>query len=424
MNVQIKRTLGSASTVLVALATLTPSAEAIPAFARKYETSCSTCHLAIPQRNAFGEAFRKNGYKMPEGEDELVKRKKVSLGAPAWKEEFPNAIWPGDIPYTVPFSAYVHQRFVFEPSRDDNKVNFDAPHEFELLTGGSFGSNISFYGSWVFFEKDKNAPGLKQFYLQLEDLLGPDNAFNFRIGRSEPATTQGFRDNDRMTLEHNPLYDIRVTPNWRMRDQQAGVEVNGILGSRFEYALGVANGDGKTTVFKPLDSYFRVGFKLGGTGLDGVGGNFETLAQLNNWEDNSVSVGFYGYNGTSVLVDGEGDPFENGFKRFGVDVKALYKRLILRGGFVTGTDDNPDGDGLEVDSDGWFAEADYVFYPWLIGVVRYGETTVRSVDKQILTTALVTNLRANIRLSIEALFEPSRDNDQVRWIKINFMYSL
>ena len=75
-------------------------AEAIPAFARKYETSCSTCHLAIQQRNAFGEAFRKNGYKMPEGEDELVKREKVSLGAPAWKEEFPRSIWPSYDPRT------------------------------------------------------------------------------------------------------------------------------------------------------------------------------------------------------------------------------------------------------------------------------------------------------------------------------------
>ncbi len=423
MNVQIKRTLGSASTILVALATLTPSAEAIPAFARKYETSCSTCHLAIPQRNAFGEAFRKNGYKMPEGEDELVKRKKVSLGAPAWKEEFPNAIWPGDIPYTVPFSAYVHQRVVVEPSRDDNKVSFDAPHEFELLTGGSFGSDISFYGTWVFFEKGKNAPGLKQFWIQFEDLLGPDNAFNLRIGRHEPATTWGNRDNDRMTMEHVPLYDIRTNPNWRMRDQQAGIEVNGILGSSFEYAAGIVNGDKSTMAFKPLDTYFRAGFKLGGSNLDGVGGNFETLAQLNNWEDDSLSVGLYGYQGTNML--GAGDTaYQNDFHRIGVDIKVAYKRLLLRGGFVTGSDDNPAGDESEVDVDGWFLEADYVFYPWLIGVGRYGQTTVGSTDKETLTAAIVASLRANIRLSLEAYVEPHRDSDSLRWIKLNVMFGL
>ena len=70
-------TVFAALSVMVILTLIVPTAEAIPTFARKYETSCSTCHIAIPKRNTFGEAFRKNGYKMPEGEDELVKRTKV-----------------------------------------------------------------------------------------------------------------------------------------------------------------------------------------------------------------------------------------------------------------------------------------------------------------------------------------------------------
>ena len=35
---------------------------AIPAFARKYKTSCATCHTGYPKLNAFGDAFRRNGY--------------------------------------------------------------------------------------------------------------------------------------------------------------------------------------------------------------------------------------------------------------------------------------------------------------------------------------------------------------------------
>ncbi len=52
---------GIAATVLL----LAPRAEAIPAFARKYETSCQTCHTVFPKLNAFGTAFRLNGYRMP-----------------------------------------------------------------------------------------------------------------------------------------------------------------------------------------------------------------------------------------------------------------------------------------------------------------------------------------------------------------------
>ena len=40
---------------------------AIPAFARKYKTSCATCHNGFPKLNAFGEAFRRNGYQFPGG---------------------------------------------------------------------------------------------------------------------------------------------------------------------------------------------------------------------------------------------------------------------------------------------------------------------------------------------------------------------
>ena len=42
-------------------------ASAIPSFARKYQTSCLTCHTVISLAlNPFGEAFRRNGYRFSE----------------------------------------------------------------------------------------------------------------------------------------------------------------------------------------------------------------------------------------------------------------------------------------------------------------------------------------------------------------------
>ena len=54
-------------------------AAAIPAFARKYQTSCQTCHIVFPKLNAFGEAFRLRGYHMPAETEEMVKQKPVGL---------------------------------------------------------------------------------------------------------------------------------------------------------------------------------------------------------------------------------------------------------------------------------------------------------------------------------------------------------
>ncbi len=58
----LKFLLISSATLLIIQVAKTPSAFAIPAFARKYQTSCSTCHNDFPELNDFGEAFKKNGF--------------------------------------------------------------------------------------------------------------------------------------------------------------------------------------------------------------------------------------------------------------------------------------------------------------------------------------------------------------------------
>src|SRR3972149_6494809 len=55
-------------------------AHAIPVFARKYKTSCQTCHVAFPRLNAFGEAFRRNGYQFPQNDEGYVKEEPLAIG--------------------------------------------------------------------------------------------------------------------------------------------------------------------------------------------------------------------------------------------------------------------------------------------------------------------------------------------------------
>ena len=81
------------------------TAHAVPAFARKYQTSCQTCHIVFPKLNAFGEAFRLRGYRLPGETEEMVKQAPVSLGAPAYKKLWPQAVWPGEISSAVPLAV-------------------------------------------------------------------------------------------------------------------------------------------------------------------------------------------------------------------------------------------------------------------------------------------------------------------------------
>src|SRR5256885_11824228 len=56
------------------------SAQALPAFARKYGLRCSACHESWPMLNYFGQKFKDNGYQLMNDRD-----------APIWQNP---AYWP------------------------------------------------------------------------------------------------------------------------------------------------------------------------------------------------------------------------------------------------------------------------------------------------------------------------------------------
>src|SRR5574341_359714 len=98
------RSLGVAARLCLAAATLAAAApaRAIPAFARKYGTSCLTCHTVYPKLTPFGEAFRRNGYRFPGVDSDYVKQETVAMGQEANKKTFPQSVWPSTIPGSLP----------------------------------------------------------------------------------------------------------------------------------------------------------------------------------------------------------------------------------------------------------------------------------------------------------------------------------
>jgi len=427
--------LGLTLAVAALLLGLLPSeSSAIPSFARKYKTSCQTCHIAIPKRTAFGEAFRRNGYVLPRGDAALTKEEPVPLGAEPWKELWPNAVWPGVLPENFPLAAYVHQRVTHEPLKPDGqKVGFDMPHELELLFGMAFGNHVGGFGEWIAFENGANAVGLQRFFFQFNDLAGRPDAVNLKVGRLEPGITSGYMQANRLTLDRPITIDYRASGDWRPRDNQAGLELNGILGRRFEYAAGAVNGEGKTTPFKDRkDVFARVAYKIGGLALDGSGAEAE-LKQTDNWRDDAVTIGVYGYLGnfakskttSAQVIDttgSGGDPtkfkiktvtsttkWDHDFDRVGFDIRAGYDRLELTGGLIAGNDENAFGNRKKLKHAAYFAEVDYLLYPWLIGVLRANhvrsELAKDERDKYWEFHPNLTALyRANIRVTLEGQF--------------------
>jgi hypothetical protein len=131
---------------LLAILLMSEAAWALPIFARRYETSCMTCHVLIPKLNAFGIAFRNNGYRIPVAEEKLLKTPDVALGAPAWKQLWPKAVWPGAIPSIPPIAIRVSGDVNFRPTSPVN-VNFDFPSGITGYFAGSAGDSFSYFGS-------------------------------------------------------------------------------------------------------------------------------------------------------------------------------------------------------------------------------------------------------------------------------------
>lgn len=177
---------------------------AIPAWSRQYQTSCATCHLDFPKLNDFGKAFKDAGFKFPTDNESFLKIPPTMLGAPAQKDLFPHAIWPGTIPGIAPIGLRMN---TFFQKTSGNRGNFDAltpagtvppfvPKTdfstglFSIFTAGDFGDDIAFWvDDDISVSGDNSNGGLGDAYLKFVNVGRvfklPKDALHVRVGRFE-----------------------------------------------------------------------------------------------------------------------------------------------------------------------------------------------------------------------------------------------
>jgi hypothetical protein len=450
------------------------TASAIPAFARKYQTSCHTCHIAYPKLNSFGNAFRLRGYRMPAETEDMIKEEPVPLGVDAYKRVWPDAIWPSDIPGTVPLSVDVRVASVTQHDAETEetiKNDFRFPEEVELLAGGTLGETLSFFTGLGFEVETEHGQTeidveIGHAELRFNGPLGSGTAFNAKFGRLSPEITQAFNHGYLLT-ESMPAAMFGFNPigfhgstevaglghagghgggggGISLPPSIDGIEVYGIVGHRFEYSGGISNGIGPGDATRDAngskDVFGRIGYKIGGLSLDGE----EGLQNEKNWRENSLRVGLFGYRGDGgdILFQGTGHHAssfaeDEEFTRVGGDVNFYLRDLNVIFGFVRGRDrlavfdipedehgedehaedEHAEDEHAETDElvlrsgfpddftyKAWFAEADYVFYPWLHGAFRYEwlDPSRPGSDKFERVTANGTVLvRANVKALVE-----------------------
>jgi hypothetical protein len=439
----------------VALFTIASPVQAIPAFARKYQTSCQTCHIVFPKLNAFGEAFRLRGYRMPGETEDMVKQPPVSLGAPAYKRLWPQAVWPGEMSSSVPLAVILKMGVVNTATvNPDGTVtsitnDFQFPQELNIYGGGTLGDHVSYLAEVTMGENPDGsvAVELEHAHVAFDSPFGPEDLFHFKLGKISPNLTDGFNEMWISTdagidslFNYNPvglnggtgLGADSITPSpVSLPTLAQGVEGYGIIHHRALWVAGIVNGIGpmpndSTGRFdgnNAKDVYARFDYKFGGMGLDGDTGG-QPYVPEKNWRDNSLRLGVFTYRGDGNNIDFPATDAggldrniqDTHFLRTGVYASVFYQDLNVFGVYVHGTDTlnviDPMSTALlstlSPTYNAWFTQADYLIYPWLQAALRYETVTPGDTTVPSLRTGTF-NLSGLIRANVKAMLEYQRD---------------
>ena len=384
-----------------------PKSSAIPAFSRKYQTSCTTCHSNYPELNDFGEAFKKNGFKFPKDDETFVKEPPVLLGAKAQKEAFPGAVYPGEIPGSLPV-AFRYSGFFNMNSKQPVPVtqasgsfvprtDLFAPNTFTIISAGNFGQNIAF---WIDDDISTGgsgaAGGLGDGYLKYNDLghaIGlPKNALNVRFGQFELDLP--FTQARTIYASDYDIYDqasfagsLGTTNNpFVLGTPQRGIEIGGYPNNgNFIWSVSVVNGNNDSPAARDSkDIYVRVSQRFNLERDPAVRREVQAAGPTGPRDHTSLRVGGFYYYGRNAQNIGSTQfsflgTIREPFYRAGGDIRFKYRKLELFGLGMYGHDANHFVDTVAetltpsraVTFSGGFVGSNYWIYPWMIATMRY-----------------------------------------------------
>lgn len=394
-----------------------PSAHAIPAFARKYKTACTTCHSVFPYLNPFGEAFRRNGFRFPSKNGSLdsdaEKAEAVPLGQDEYKQMFPDAVWPDHISEGIPLAVIVNAGTAVNmphTSAHDAAGNTfgwnDFIGEVAVFAAGAFNDNLTYFTA---LSMSGGGVEIERAYLTWSDIVGRPHLLNLAVGRIMPTLTSWGMHSTYLADLMLPATSFGTLYNGSdggdgigsAFGHPDGVELNGIALHRLDYSLGwVASGftDGLKTP-NSQDVYAHVGYKWGGVTLDGEGlHSVDIMNAARPWEETALTLDVFGYHGLTRIDNGTGIPDATGaptavpqddsYNALGGTLRGQVGSLTLTTGAllerhshpyagtaatpgvppapaVAGVADTSSATGLI-----HFDELTYVVYPWLVPGVR------------------------------------------------------
>jgi hypothetical protein len=166
-----------------------PYVNAIPAFARKYNMSCKTCHSPFPYLKPYGEEFAGNGFVLG---DQEAPRYYVETGDPELS-------LIRDIPLAFRLDGYVTYN-------DDQRkeTDFSTPVVFKILTGGAIARDVAYYLYYIIEHGEVGK--IEDAWLMFNDVLGSE--LDVTIGQFQVSDPL-FKRELRLTREDYQIYKTK-----------------------------------------------------------------------------------------------------------------------------------------------------------------------------------------------------------------------
>nr|WP_319776163.1 hypothetical protein [uncultured Sphaerochaeta sp.] len=380
----MKKSISSILILIFLSVMMTETIYAIPAFARKYNMSCQTCHSPIPRLKAFGNDFAGNGFVLAEQD---APRYFVNTG-----DEDLSLI--RDFPIAVRMDAYVTYR-----NKDEKLSDLKTPLNLKLLTGGALAKDISYY-FYFFFSEGGEIVGIEDAFIMFNNLF--DSDLDLYVGQfqiSDPL----FKRELRLTYEDYHAY--KNAPGISNIDltYDRGLMFTYSLDMGSEFIVEVLNGNG-----------IGVKNELGNFDDDEYKNLFGRVSQ-DLFEE--LRIGAFGYTGKEKLTNDLGNSVTNKITMYGADLTLnLNDKIEFNLQYVNRTDDelylstSSTLPVAELETKGFFGEL--VFTPlgdeskwYCVGMYNWMDSDFDELDYKSATAHVGYLLRRNMRLISEFTYD-------------------
>lgn len=355
-------------------------AEAIPAFARKYRQSCSTCHAPAPRLKPYGEEFAARGFRLEDPAQEPA-RATIDTGDDTLQ-------LLREIPLAIRLDGFAAWNEGAAAEKD-----FEAPWVFKILSGSPLTDRLSYY---FYFILEKNeTEGLEDAYLHYTKLFGAIDVIAGQFQVSDPL----FKRELRLERSDYEIYRVRVGQSRANLTYDRGLMLLGTAPGEVDVAFQVVNGNGI-----PKGTFDQDGNK--------------NLALRLAKRAGPVRVGVFGYRGCEDLEDGR----DNEVKYYGPDLAwKITPKAELNAQYLVRTDSDPffTGQGPdEFETTGgfveiqWFPRGEDGKWAWSALYNRI-ESDDPGVEHEFASLTLNRLLARNVRFLVEVGRDLEGDTSKV-----------